>query len=782
MKILWSWLKDFLHTEAISPEQAAYLLTRAGSETLIHSPTPWTRHVNVVRIESCSPHPQADHLRICQIQTGQGLVQVVCGGVNARAGLTTLWAKPGCVLPGAKQALSVCALRGMESHGMLCSAQELALEDVLGTQDGIVELDDAWIVGQSLSEAWTRLFEQEDALLDIEVTPNRGYLMSHLGVARELASLTDLSWFKAPETTPMNFSGQDMDFEVDVTIAPQFFMARLTVNPSALTPALVRRRLSALDASLHFPAVDMTNIMSYGLGQPMHVFDAQSVQGRLVVRKSIEGEVFQALNDKVYTLPEGLIVIADDQGLLSLAGVMGGKRGACQPDSQEILLESAHFLPNLIARAGQKTLINSQARQRFERSVDPQMTGQSFTHALSWLKTHTGGSVQAMVSRGGISASKAISLSPSLVSSLGGIDLPEDLILKRLHRLWARVDRTDHPMVVHPASFRPLWTTPEETVEEILRLEGYEDVLPKKIPQKQGQIQQDNGWKMRRFLVSQGFYEVITWSLMDESEARSFFKGTQEAFETLKLLNPISKDLSTLRPSALPNLIHLAQTHEAKKVPFHPVFEIGPVFYGGNPGQQKTRLSGLIPVRAQPSWRKPKDWDFFDLKALCESLLWTLGLEATFEKSTDQAPYHPGQCAQILHDGKVVGHLGAFHPRHKWPFLTFEIDLDQLSVVSKIPRLKEPSEFQPVEKDLSFFLKGSSIGAFCHVLEKSAQPDLTGLRLMDVYHEEEEVSIMVRCTFQPQQATYTAKCIQALMEKVVVVAQNHGGTLRGQLV
>lgn len=798
MKILWSWLGDFFHTENLSPEKAAELLTRAGSETFVQDTYPWSRLVEVVQIQTCEPHPQSDHLQVCQIKTTQGEIQVVCGGANARAGLKTLWAKPGCLLPGSKIALSVCALRGIQSHGMLCGAEELALEDLLGPNEGIVELEDTWQLGQSLHEMWEKLIGQKEALLEVEITPNRGYLLSHLGVARELASLTDRSWLKAqpecanrPNNKPKT-SGVPIALTVDQNIAPSFSMARLKIDAKISTPPFVRRRLNALEASLHFPAVDLTNFMAYGVGQPMHVWDAQALDGPLEVRESREGETFLGLDDKEYVLPQGLVVIADRQGIVSLAGVMGAKRGSCQEKSEDILLEVAYFMPHLVARAGQKTNIKTQARQRFERHIDP-VTHPSFSAALEWLKTYTKAQVDGVVVYDQQPCAQSIVFPSGALSKLSGVTLGQAEMIERLGRLGAHVEVDNDILHVTPPTYRPLWRTQQETVEEILRLNGYKDVPITPLPYAQGCFFQDDSWKIRRFLVSKGFYETVTWSFMEEKPAHIFWQGQQDKarektvqdfknFEALKLINPLSKELAVLRPSILPNLIALAQYHAAKKVSFRPIFEIGPIFYGGKPGEQKTMLSGLMPVSPCAQWHSKKTCTFFDVKEILESLFLCLQREVHFEQESHAFPYHPGQCARLVYQGQKMGFVGAFHPRHAWPYLAFEIDLGLFKDIKVPSFLTEPSALQPVEKDLSFFLKGTLIGPFFEALKKSAQPDLVALDLMDVYQEAENLSVMVRCTFQPMEKAYTSHDLQKLMEQVVVVAQKNGGTLRGQLV
>lgn len=680
MKILWSWLKDHLSVSA-SLEEVVHALTHSGTETEVTPAYSWTKGFQVAEVLSTTAHPKADNLRVCEVRLGHGqVVSIVCGAKNVRGGLKTMVALPGCLLPGAAAPLSACLLRGVPSNGMLCSAKELSMEDLWGEGDGLVELPEGSTVGTPLRD----FLPQEDVLLHLNATPNRGDLFSHRGVARELAAL-GMGVFKEKGTQGEpygNVQHRSIQGEIWSTSSaypaypalPQglrletpgcffFQLCRMEGIQQGSTPAWMKRRLVEISTKSHGPCVDITNYASEDNGQPLHAFDAQAVQGDLHIRASKQGESLEALDGETYVLPEGAVVICDEVGILSLAGIMGGMRGRCQGDTTTILLESACFDPAVIARGGRLTALNSASRGRFERGVDPAFASEALLRAASWVSEHTGGNISSLGQIGAIPQAKSIAFNPREVYERCGVALPRSTIISRLKAWGAVVEegreasesskntlgkedgmeigegeegfnglsgtlprtgqgipedsrpKDEERWSLTPPSWRWDWRDSWDCVTEILRGQGYGEVpttpLPAvtKVPSQEKYtggalppLDYDLVWRLRDFWIAQGLYEVVTWSFISATMAQPFFQGTQAQWEDLQVKNPISKECAVLRPSILPSLLSIQSHHYKYGLGFQPVFEIGPRFFGLTPSDQRESLSALWPVKKSAAW------------------------------------------------------------------------------------------------------------------------------------------------------------------------------------
>jgi phenylalanyl-tRNA synthetase beta chain len=823
MNVLWSWLKDYLGDTSITPEKAAQLLTQAGTETEIKEGNQWAESFCVTYIEKACPHPNADHLWVCKVKDRDNKEHtVVCGGTNVRQGLKTILVLPGHNLPGEKKPLELCTIRGIRSEGMLCSAQEICAEDLWHCPKGhIMELPEDIPNGTSLKSLLP-----DETLLIADITANRGDLFSHIGIARELKAImrkksnsliahSSIAFF--PHNLKMTEVKDSPALSVsiqDVNACPQFYLAAMQNICAQPTPALMRRRLASLGLRLHFSCVDMTNYFVQDIGRPLHAFDAQEIEGHLSVRFSKEGEIFHSLDDQSYVLPNGLLVVSDEKGILSLAGIMGGARASCKPKSTHILLESAQFHPSLIARAGQITGIISESRMRFERGVDPLLVRHGFDMALHWIVRHCFGKITQVARHQVPYEPRSIFFDLNQIKTLGGSDLSVSESQDRLQILGAKVVTIDeddtayefhknkiwnkydgcahnlnkHSTIVYPPSWRNDWQLPEDCVEEILRLDGYQCVpslpLPVVVSQHLRRFQDqkyvgsyfpklDNTalWKGRKFLACKGFYEVVTWSFLSEFQAKLFSKNA--VIDNLILSNPISKDMMVMRPSLIPSLISIYTYHNNHALLCAPMFECGPRFLDLD--IQEECLSGLVPEKREDSLPR---LTFFNVKDIVETLLHALNVSEWQCEPSGPEWYHPGQCLQIMQKDNVIATLGKLHPKLSCEAFAFEINFSKLMYQEPQRNYTIPS-LQPVTKDLSFFIpKDHYIGWFIKELEKTGQPELIHIFPLEIFHSTER-SVTLRCVFQPTERTFSDAQLHQLMNNLIVHAEKIGASLRG---
>ena len=781
MKILWSWLKDHLSVTH-SIDDVASALTHSGTETDLFPAYSWSKGFQVAHVLSLSPHPNAEHLQVCTVDLGSGgMVSIVCGARNVRANLKTIVALPGCLLPGSSSPLTVCVLRGVPSNGMLCSARELSMHDLWPDEDGLVELPEDTPVGKPLRN----FLPLDDVLLHLNVTPNRGDLFSHRGVARELVALG----LGQKKTTPTDkvwaLDSKDPTFKIPpislTTPGCLFFqLCGLDHVQQKETPPQMKRRLVEVATKIHGPCVNLTNYMAEDTGQPLHVFDAEAISGDVCIRASAEGEKFLALDGETYTLPEGCTVISDAEGILSLAGIMGGMRGRCQIDTQRIILESACFDPSSIARTGRLTRIHSTSRSRFERGVDPALSVPVLAQSAQWIAEHTGGRIQGLSQSGCLPPSKTIMFHPDSVLHRCGVSLSAKTIGTRLEQWGAQIQydpgaqqpphsvheasgdsiqAEDHTgtWMVTPPSWRWDWQDSWDCVTETLRGQGYREVPETPLtggplgacPVKKeltGFDALDYGLmrSLREFWIAQGLYEVVTWSFISAAMAKPFFTGSEESWNDLQLSNPLSKEVAVLRPSILPSLVSVFQHHQKYGLSFQPIFEIGPRFLGILPHDQEEHLSALWPIKKGEAWlpqnpKASKEWSFYDIKALIDQCVMALGLEHTTWIRANEPWYHPGRSGQLVHckDGKevVLAVIGQLHPRLNIPAFGAELRLNAWSRREKKSAYVS-SSLQPVGKDLSFYRsREDEVGLVLDKVRCLDIPELDRILITDIFED-----------------------------------------------
>jgi phenylalanyl-tRNA synthetase beta chain len=809
MKFTLSWLKQHLETEA---DLAAIVetLTKIGLEVEhVHDPAAALKDFVIAEVIEARQHPNADRLRICFVEIGTGTpVQVVCGAPNARTGMKSVFAPPGAYIPAKGITLSKGVIRGVESAGMLCSGAELELSN---DHDGIFDLPADAPVGTLYAE-WAGL---DDPLIEINLTPNRPDAAGVLGVARDLDA-AGIGQLKTPPVTPV--AGQfpcpvkvNLDFDAaDTHLAPAFALRLVRGVKNGPSPEWLQKQLRAIGLRPINALVDMTNFLTIDRARPLHVFDAGKVKGDLHVRRARAGESLVALDGKTYALDENAVVIADDNGVESLAGIMGGEASGCSAETTDVLIESALWDPVNIARTGRRLGINSDARYRFERGVDPAFTLPGLELATQLVLEFCGGEASDVVLAGKIpDAAKRITFPWSEVRRLAGIELsPSEMasILEHLGFRPASLPGNSDLVVIDVPSWRPDIEGKADIVEEILRIAGVDRVPAQPLPREDAHVSaailtplQKRVRSAKRALAANGLTEAVTWSFIAHEQALLFGGG-----EAVILANPIASDLSDMRPSLLPGLVASAKRNADRGFGDVALFEVGPIFKGTAPEDQKTIVAGLRQGRARVAARGrhwvdgASDADIFDAKADALALLGALGVPLAGLQIVPGAPvwFHPGRSGTLQFGPRnIVGYFGQLHPRVlaaldvDVPLVGFEIVLDEIPLPKAKPTKTKPkleiSDLMPVERDFAFLADRNVKAAdLLRAVQSADRTLITGANLFDVYEGGEippgKKSIAIAVTLQPRDKTLTDAEIDAIAAKIIIEVQNKtGATLRG---
>ncbi|MEO5374048.1 MAG: phenylalanine--tRNA ligase subunit beta [Alphaproteobacteria bacterium] len=797
MKFTLSWLKQHLSTEA-SVAVIADTLTMIGLEVEeVREPDPALGAFIVAHVLEAVKHPEADRLRVCTVDTGDGIIQVVCGAANAHAGMKAVLARPGVTIPATGDVLKKGVIRGVESQGMLCSSRELGLGD---DHDGIIDLPAETPVGRPLPEVL-----DFDPLFDIAITPNRADCLGVRGVARDLAAAglgrllpLDIAAVKGGYRSPVTVN---LDFAPDQGEACPLFVGRFIRGlRNGDSPEWLKQRLSAIGLRPISALVDITNLICFDLARPLHVFDADRLTGDLRVRMAAVGESLAALNGRTYDLAPGMIVIADAAGPQALAGIIGGEKTGCTADTVSVFLESALFEPGRVAAAGRALGIESDARYRFERGVDPASAGPGSDLATRLILELCGGEASEPVVAGREPEwTRSIVLRPARVRQLGGVDIPKPDMERILADLGCRVASHGEGLLVSPPSWRPDLEAEHDLVEEAIRIHGYDKVPAVPLPRAPmpspvlTPAQRRRGF-VRRTLAARGMMETVTWSFMPGAEA-ALFGGGQAA---LTLANPISADLDAMRPSILPNLLSAARRNAAHDMPDSALFEIGPEFHGDQPGQQALVAAGLRAGGTGPRhWAAPRrSVDAFDAKADALAVLAAAGAPAGVQVTAD-APhwYHPGRSGTLRLGPTVLGWFGEVHPRVartldvEGPLAAFEIRLDALpppkATATRARPLLKVAPFHPVQRDFAFVMDAAvSAEAVVKAARGADKVLITDVAVFDVYEGpgvgEGRKSLAITVTLQPVERSLTDAEIEAVSGRVVqAVTKATGAGLRG---
>ncbi|HTP90619.1 MAG TPA: phenylalanine--tRNA ligase subunit beta [Xanthobacteraceae bacterium] len=801
MKFTLAWLKEHLDTDHTLGE-ITDKLTMIGLEVeRIEDKAKELAPFVIARVVEAKQHPNADRLRVCMVDTGDGKpIQVVCGAPNARTGMKGVFVPPGAYIPGKDMTLQVGTIRGVESRGMLVSEFELKLSD---NHEGIIDLPEDAPVGANFAQ-WAGL---DDPMIEINLTPNRADCAGVHGIARDLAA-ADMGKFKDPGIKQIR---GEFPCPVGVTIetpelCPAFALRLVRGVKNGPSPEWLQKRLTAIGLRPINALVDITNFMTYDRGRPLHVFDAAKVRGDLTVRRARSGETLLALDGKTYALDETICVIADENGVESLAGIMGGEMSGCSNETTDVLIESALWNEANIARTGRTLGINSDARYRFERGVDPAFMLPGLELATHMVLELCGGAPSEITVAGSAEAAERVIDFPlSEIKRLAGIVVPLPETRRVLERLGFFVAGQGERIKIAVPSWRDDVEGKADIVEEVVRILGVDRVPP--TPFDRGEAPrkpvltpiQVRTRKAKRALAARNLVEAVTWSFIAKAQADLFGGGKPE----LALANPIAADLSDMRPSLIPGLTAAAQKNADRGFPDAGLFEVGQIFRGDQPQDQFTAAAGVRRALAKPSgigrhWTKRDgEVDAFDAKADALAVLTAAGAPPQALQIVPGGPawFHPGRSGTIqIGPQNVLGHFGELHPRAlealdaDGPLAAFEVILERIpEPKAKATRAKavlELSPFQPVERDFAFVVERNVKAAdLVRAAQTVDRKLISGVSVFDVYEgtgiEPGKKSIAIAVTIQPRDKTMTDAEIEALAAKIVAeVGKRTGGVLR----
>jgi phenylalanyl-tRNA synthetase beta chain len=802
MKFTLSWLKEHLDTDE-PLEKLADKLTMIGLEVeSIEDKAKALAPFSIARVISAEQHPNADRLRVCMVDTGDGgaPVQVVCGAPNARAGLISVFSPPGTFIPGKNITLGVGTIRGVESRGMLCSAAELQISE---DHDGIMELPADAPIGKGYAE-WAGL---GDPVVEINLTPNRQDCTGVHGIARDL-SAAGMGKLIEPAIKPVKgeFPCPVKVTVEDATLCPGFALRLVRGVKNGPSPEWLQKRLTSIGLRPINALVDITNFMTYDRARPLHVFDARKVKGNLTVRRAKDGESLLALDGRTYTLDPSICVISDEHGVESLAGIMGGETSGCDENTTDVLIESALWNEINIAQTGRKLGINSDARYRFERGVDPAFMVPGLELATRMVMELCGGAPsEAVVVGNAFGEDRIIDFPLSEVKRLAGIEVPLAEMRRILGHLGFMVAGNGPVVKVAVPSWRTDVHGKADIVEEVVRIVGV-DKVPM-TPFERGEdarkpvltAMQNRTRRAKRALAARGMVEAVTWSFISTPHAEPFGGGKAE----LALANPIAADLSDMRPSLLPGLVAAAQANANRGASDVALFEVGQIFKGDRPGDQFVAAAGVRRGFASSKgmgrhWSGSVQADALDSKADAFAVLAAAGapMQALQIVPGGASWLHPGRSGTIqIGPQNVLGYFGELHPRAlealgaDGPLVAFEVILDRIPDAKKRPTRAKPllelSAFQPVSRDFAFTVDRSvKAGDIVRAAQGVDKKLITDVTVFDVYEgkgiDPDKKSVAIAVTIQPREKTLTDQEIDAVAAKIVAeVTKKTGGSLRG---
>jgi phenylalanyl-tRNA synthetase beta chain len=796
MKTTLSWLKSHLETTASLDEIVKRLVMLGIEVEGVADRAAELAPFRVAHVVSAEPHPNAERLRVCIVDTGSERLQVVCGAPNARAGMRGVFAPVGATIPRTGLLLKETTIRGVASNGMLCSAYEMSLSE---DHEGIIELPADAPIGESFATA----AGLDDAVIEVKVTPNRADCLGVHGIARDLAA-AGLGRLIPPNITAIEGRFASPTWvhlaTLDQKACPLFIGRTIKGVKNGPSPRWLQDRLTAIGLRPISALVDITNFLTFDLNRPLHVFDIGRIEGDLVVREARPGETLKALNGREYALDGEMTVIADDAEVLSLGGVIGGESTGCTEATSDVFIEAALFDPVRTAATGRKLNLQSDARYRFERGLDPAFVVPGMEIATRLILELCGGEPSEVVTAGAIPDwQRSYRLRPDRVATLGGVALPIDEQRRILEGLGCGVDEQDGVMTVTPPSWRGDIEGEADLVEEILRIHGYDAIAAVPLERETAlprpaltPAQRRIGF-VRRSLASRGLVEAVTFSFMAAGDT-ALFGGVKPE---LRLINPISADLDVMRPSILPNLLAAARRNADRGLADSALFEIGAQYHDDSPEGQATVAAGLRHGQTGPRhWRDPgSDVDAFTAKADALAALAVAGVPTENLQVSADPPswYHPGRAGTWRLGPKALAHFGELHPSVlasfalKGPAVGFEIFLDAVPPPRKGMRGRPPlklSPLQPVERDFAFLvpaeLPAESLLRAARAVDRKLIADI---RLFDVYAgaglPEGRKSLAITIVLQPEEATLTDDQIEAFSRKLVAnVAKATGGELR----
>ncbi len=799
MKFTLSWLKDHLDTTA-SVDEITYALTDLGLEVEgVTNPAARLAGFTLGKVIHAEQHPDADRLRVCQVATDEGTLQIICGAPNAREGITAVIAKPGTYVPGIDTTIGVGKIRGIESHGMMCSEREMELSE---EHDGIIELSSGEVGERFVDWLAQNDPAKVDPVIEIAITPNRPDALGVRGIARDLAARGLGQMNPAPQAEvdgeypcPIGVSIDDDTRENGCEVFAGRLIRGVTNGPS---PEWLQTRLRAIGLRPISALVDVTNFFTYDRNRPLHVFDADKVTGDLRIHRTKGGETLVGLDEKEHCFSAGMVVISDDKAIQSIAGIMGGLETGCTHDTTDVFLEAAIWDTVQTATTGRALRINSDARYRNERGIDPAFNMEAVELATQMILDLCGGEASSVVVAGKVpNVSRAYTLVPARVQSLVGMDIPESEQRQTLTALGFRLEGN----LAHVPSWRPDVLGEADLVEEVARIASLTKLEGRPLPRTQAgvpkpvlSIPQRREQIARRTAASLGYNECVTYSFIDHASAALFGGGG----DATMLANPISADMSHMRPALLPGLLQAAARNQARGQMDMALFEAGHVFHGGEPGEQYMQVAGILIGRTGPKdvHADSRAVDLYDVKADVEALLAAIGAPARVQILRGAREWwHPGRHGMIcLGPKKVLGVYGELHPRVlraldvKGPVMGFtlwpaEVPLPRNATANR--GALASSDLQAVERDFAFVVNADVEALTLVNAAASADKTLiTDVRVFDQFIGgslgEGKKSLAVTVHMQPTEATLKDTEIAAVSARIIEkVSKATGGVLRG---
>ena len=810
MKFTLSWLKEHLKTTA-TVEEIATKLSAIGLEVeSVEDPGAKLGAFTVARIVEARRHPNADKLQVVQVETakGQPLMEVVCGAPNARVGLVSVFAPLGTFIPGSKITLEKKPVRGVVSNGMMCSSAELELSD---ESNGIIELDAT--LADKVGSRYIDVAGLNDPVFEVKLTPNRPDCTGVRGIARDLAAAglgtlkheTRIHGVEGAKECPIDVK---LDFPSGAESACPVFAVRYVANVNnGPSPEWLQNRLKAVGLRPINALVDVTNYISNEHGRPLHVYDADKLKGAIRARLGREGERFLGLDGKEYETDGTMCVIADDNGVLGLGGIMGGEVSGCTEETKNVLIESAWFDPVRTAATGRKTGLVTDARYRFERGVDPQSVLPGLDLATQMIEKFCGGTPSKAQVAGKLpETARVIELDTTRVAKLSGIAIETAEVRRILEALGFTINGKGSLITVTTPTWRPDIHGSADLVEEVVRIAGL-DRIPSTPMQRSAGIakpvlteRQKRARRARRTLAARGMVEAVTWSFLPRCIAQHFGGGS----DALELANPISADLSSMRPSLLPGLVLAAQRNANRGFADVALFELGQTYKGDQPSDQLLNVAGVRAGTARLAG-SGRHWDgpavavsVFDAKADALDVLSALGIDGSKAQVTRDAPawYHPGRSGVLrLGPKTVLAHFGELHPATlkaldaSGPAVAFEVFIDALPPEKKKSRARPPLaavDLLPVLRDFAFVLdKDVPAGDVVKAAAGADKTLISSVSVFDVFEggalaTEGKKSVAIEITLQPVTATLTEQEIEAVSRKIIAdVKKATGGEIRG---
>ena len=798
MKFTLSWLKDHLETEA-TLDEITEALTDLGLEVEeVFNPADRLKHFTLGHVTHAEQHPDADRLRVCKVATGEGELQIICGAPNAREGITVVVARPGVYVPGIDTTIGVGKIRGIESHGMMCSEREMELSE---EHDGIIELPSGAVGDRFIDWLAENDPAKVDPVIEIAITPNRPDALGVAGIARDLAArglgrLKERTIEPVPGEYPCPVS---VSIDDDTLDGCPVFAGRLIRDVrNGPSPQWLQDLLRAIGLRPISLLVDITNYFTFDRNRPLHVFDADKMQGGLRVHRAKGGETILALDEKTYTLQPGMMVISDQNGPESIAGIMGGEHSGVTAETRNVFVESAFWDFVQIAHAGRALKINSDARYRFERGVDPEFTLPGLELATQMILDLCGGEASEVVVAGAVpDHSRAYRLNPARVQSLVGMEIPESDQRQTLTRLGFRLEGN----LAHVPSWRPDVQGEADLVEEVARIASLTRLEGKPLPRlTEGMPRpvmtpgQRREQAARRTCAALGYNECVSYSFIDQASAALFGGGD----DATMLENPISSEMSHMRPALLPGLLQAAARNQARGFMDLALFEIGPAFHGGEPQEEHVLVTGLLVGRTGPKdvHGAARPVDLYDAKADAEAVLAAMGAPARVQILRGASDWwHPGRHGRIcLGPKKMLGVFGELHPKVlraldvKGPAVAFTLWPEEIPAARKALATRsalELRDLQAVERDFAFVVD-ADVEALT-LVNAAAGADKVLIEDVRVFDEfiggalgEGKKSLALTVRLQPADKTLTDAEIEAISGKIVdKVAKATGGVLRG---